>query len=216
MTGVTPWPRGAGRRGGFSLIEVVAAVAIFAIGMVAVLAMFAPVSKSVASVAEAEAAGRVADAVRARLQALPFERALALVQEPAAVRQKNADPNYNPNDGAKYPAVIFAKLNGEVGLYDAAEGRKAWYDASVPAPQRVEDADKFFEVDLVRNDTLSPPAGDSTAALVAFNIRVRWPAFVRAASGAPVQVGANPGGGGAVPFDHGRKQVLFFTGSIAR
>jgi hypothetical protein len=71
-------------------------------------------------------------------------------------------------------------------------------------------------VDLIRNDALSPKASDSSAAVVAFNVRVRWPAFQRASSGAAVQVGANPGGGGPVPFDHSRKQVLFFTGSIMR
>lgn len=200
----------------FSLIEVVAAVAIFAIGMVAVLGLFAPVTKSVANVSDADAAARVADAVRARLQTLPFETALALVQEPAAVQKKDGDGAYNPNDGTKYPAVIFGKLSGDIGIYDAAEGRKAWMDSSVPTPVRVEDRDKFFEIDLIRNEALSPKSGDPTAAMVAFTLRVRWPAFMAASSGAAVQVGANPGGGGPVPFDHGRKQVLFFTGSIAR
>src|SRR5688572_23291776 len=61
-------PRGAIHA--FSLIEVIAAVAIFAIGMVAVLGLFAPVTKSVAGVSEAESAARVSDALRARLQAL--------------------------------------------------------------------------------------------------------------------------------------------------
>lgn len=204
------------RDAGFSLIEVIAAVVIFAIGMVAVLGLFAPVTKSVASVADADAAARVADAVRARLQALPFDRALNLIQEVAEVRKKDADGAYNPNDGTKYPAVIFGKLSGDVGIYDAAEGRKAWMDSSVPTPLVVRDADKFFEIDLIRNETLSPKEVDATAAMVAFTMRVRWPAFMAASSGAAVQVGANPGGGGPVPFDHGRKQVMFFTGSISR
>lgn len=212
----TARPRPRWRDRAFSLIEVVAAVGIFAIGMVAVLGMFAPVTKSVAGVAEAEAAARVADAVRARVQALPFDRALALVQEAADVRRNDGNPNYNANDGTRNPKVLFGKLSGDVGLYDPAEGKKAWYDASVPTPLRVDDADKFFEIDLIRNDTLSPRANDATAALVAYNVRVRWPAFVRASSGAAVQVGANPVGGGQVPFDQSRKQVLFFTGSIQR
>ncbi len=189
---------------------------IFAIGMVAVLGLFAPVSKSVSNVAEAEAAARVADAVRARLQALPFDRALSLVQATADVRRKDADGAYNPNDGTRYPAVIFGKLSGDVGLYDPAANRRRWYDSTVPTALPVDDADKFFEVDLIRNDTLSPVANDATAALVAYTMRVRWPAFLRASSGAAVQVGANPAGGGAVPYDHSRKQVLFFTGSIQR
>jgi prepilin-type N-terminal cleavage/methylation domain-containing protein len=200
----------------FSLIEVIAAVVIFAIGMVAALGIFAPVTKSVANVSDAEIGARVADSVRARLQALPFDRALTLIQEVADVRKKDGDGTYNPNDGTKYPAVIFGKLSGDIGIYDSGENRKKWYDSSVPTPQVVDDADKYFEVDLIRNETLSPKSADATAAMVAFTMRVRWPAFLRASSGNPVQVGANQAGGGPVPFDHSKKQVLFFTGSIQR
>ena len=201
----------------FSLIEVIAAVVIFSIGMVAMLGLFAPVTKSVANVTDAEAAARAADSVRARLQALGFDRSLALVQEVSEVRKKDADGNYNPNDGTKYPAVIFGKLSGDVGIYNGATtASRFWYDSSVPNPQPVQNADKFFEIDLIRNDTLSPKANDPTAALVAFNIRVRWPAFLPSSNGVAVQVGANPAGGGSVPYDHGKKQVLFFTGSILR
>jgi prepilin-type N-terminal cleavage/methylation domain-containing protein len=204
------------RTAAFSLIEVIVAVVIFAIGMVAVLGLFAPVTKSVSTVSDSEAAARAADAVRARLQALPFDQALALVQEVVDVRRKDGDGAYNPNDGTKYPAVIFGKLSGDVGIYDAGEGRKAWYDSTVPTAARVEDRDKFFEIDLIRNDTLTPKALDATSPLVAYTMRVRWPAFVAASSGAAVQVGANPIGGGQVPYDHSKKQVLFFTGSILR
>ncbi len=200
----------------FSLIEVIAAVVIFSIGMVAMLGLFAPVTRSVANVSDAEAAGRAADAVRARLQALGFDRALTLVQEVADVRKKDADGNYNPNDGTKYPAVIFGKLSGDVGIYDPTRNPKTWYDSTVPNPQRVQDADKFFEIDLIRNDALSPKANDATAPVVAFNIRVRWPAFLPSSSGTAVQVGVNTAGGGSVPYDHGKKQVIFFTGSIVR
>ena len=205
------------RTHGFSLIEVIAAVVIFAIGMVAMLGLFAPITKSVATVSDSESAARVADAVRARLLALGFDRALTLVQETAVVRRKDADGNYNPNDGQKYPAVIFGKLSGDVGIYnDTGDSRRDWYDSAVPTPQRMANGDKFFEIDLIRNDALSPKAGDATAAMVAFNIRVRWPAFLPSSSGVAVQVGANPGGGGAVPYDHSKKSVLFFTGSILR
>src|SRR5262245_11752658 len=77
--------RHAVARAAFSLIEVVAAVAVFALGMVAVIGLFAPVTKSVSASGDAEAAARVADAVRARLGALPFDTALALIQAPADV-----------------------------------------------------------------------------------------------------------------------------------
>ncbi len=202
------------RTGAFSLLEVVVAVGVFALGMVAVVGLYAPVAKSVSSVADAEAAARVADAVRSRLQTLPFETAVALVQTPANLRRKDGDGAYNPNDGTKYPEVLFGKLTGDVGVYDASREPKAWYDAR---GARVLDADKYFEIDLVRNEAVSPAAADATAAMVAFNIRVRWPAFLPSTSPAGfVQVGANPAGGGAVPYDHSRKTALFFSGSIQR
>ena len=194
----------------FSLIEVVAAVGIFAVGMVAALALLASVAKSAATVSDAEAASRVAEAVHVRLQALPFDRAVALVQDPAAVQRHDAAPDYNPNDGT-HPAVIFAKLDGEVGLYVATNTPKGWYDS---AGARIADADKFFEVELIRNPTLSPAGSDETAALVAFSMRVRWPSFQPGSGGGAVQTGANQSG--AVTFDHSRQQVLFFAGSITR
>jgi type II secretory pathway pseudopilin PulG len=204
----------ARRLAAFSLIEVVAAVGIFAIGMVAVIGLFAPVTKTVSTVSESEAAARVADAVRARLQALPFDRALTLIQDPADVVKNDSSGSYNPNDGAKNPAVMFGKLSGDVGIYDPTATPKGWYDSSVPKPVVLADRDKFFEVDLIRNETLSAKEGDATAALVAFTIRVRWPAFALTSSTTAVQTGQ--ASGGVVPFDQSKKQVLFFTGTISR
>jgi hypothetical protein len=163
-------------------------------------------------VTDADAAARVADAVRARLRSLPFERALTLVQDPAQVRKKDGDGAYNPNDGSKYPAVMFGKLNGDVGIYDDTENRKQWYDSR---NARMTNPEKFFEIDLIRQETLSPVAADATAPFVAYTLRVRWPAFVQTSATTAVQKAQNPGGG-SVTFDHGRKQVLFFTGTISR
>jgi prepilin-type N-terminal cleavage/methylation domain-containing protein len=211
--------RGASWRRGFSLIEVVAALGIFAVGMIAVLGLFAPVTKSVAGVSDAEAAARVADAVRARLRALPFATAAALVQEAADVRKNDTDGTYNHNDGTRHPRVIYGRLNGEVGFYNGSATVPAWYDydysTTPPRARPLADADKFFEIDLIRDETISPKAADATAAMIAFHVRVRWPAFVRTSPTTAVS-GAQNAAGGAVPFDHGKKQVLFFAGAIAR
>jgi prepilin-type N-terminal cleavage/methylation domain-containing protein len=210
---------GAAGRRGFSLIEVVAALGIFAIGMIAVLGLFSPVTRAVANVSDAEAAARAADAVRARLRAMPFAAAAALVQEPADVRKKDADGAYNPNDGTRHPAVIFGRLNGEVAFYHASAVVPAWHDfdysTSPPRARPLADADKFFEIDLIRDAAISPAAEDATAPMIAFHVRVRWPAFVRTSPTTAVS-GAQNSAGGAVPFDHGKKQALFFTGSISR
>ena len=82
-------PRGTAaarsRRTAFSLIEVVAAVGIFAIGMVAVIGLFAPVAKSVGSLADAEAATNVAGLLTARLQGQDIA-AVGKLMLPVAIR----------------------------------------------------------------------------------------------------------------------------------
>jgi len=193
------------KRAGFSLIEVIAAVVIFGIGMLAVAGLYAPVTRAVGGVADAEAAARVADAVRARLRAVPFETGLALIQSPAA------NGAYNPNDGTRYPEVLFGKLDGEVGIYDSTSSRRQWYDSR---NRVMPNTDKFFEIDLIRQPSVSPAELDATAPAVVYTLRVRWPAFIQVAPGAAVQSAQNSGG--PVSFDHGRKQVLYFTGVLER
>jgi prepilin-type N-terminal cleavage/methylation domain-containing protein len=196
---------------GFSLVEVIAAVVIFGIGMLAVAGLYAPVTRAVGGVADAEAAARVAEAVRARLRSVPFETAVALIQSPAAVQAKDANGAYNPNDGTRYPEVLFGKLDGEVGVYDSASNRRQWYDSR---NRVLPNTDKFFEIDLIRQPAVSPAELDATAAAVVYSLRVRWPAFIQVAPGAAVQSAQNAGG--PVSFDHGRKQVLYFTGVLER
>ena len=210
------FPRRAAVARAFSLIEVIAAVVIFGLGMIAVIGLYGPVTKSVATVADAEAAARVADAVRSRLATIPFESALPLLQDPAALRKKDGDGAYNPNDGTKYPEVLFASQDGLVGIYDPAENQRQWRVANPNGALRTMRADeKYFEIDLIRQTAISPAADDTGAAVVAYTMRVRWPAFLRTSSATTVQSAQNPGGGG-VTFDHGRKGVLFFAGTISR
>ncbi len=195
-------------RSAFSLIEVVAAVAIFAIGMVAVLGLYTPVAQSVSNSAEAESAARVTDTLLSRLQTLPFATAASLLKTNAELQTQDARGNYNPNDGADL-RVIFATLGGEAGIYDPA--KKGWIDS---AGRTLVDRDKFFEIALVRNEALSPAAGDDSAAILAFNCRVRWPVFRPNAAGGGVQVGANQVG--TVTQDHSQQQVMFFSGFVNR
>jgi prepilin-type N-terminal cleavage/methylation domain-containing protein len=189
----------------FSLLEVVAAVTIFAISMVAVLGLYTPVAQSVSNANEAEAAARVTDALLSRLQSLPFEALTPLLKTNAELQAQDARGNYNPNDGSDR-RVIFATLGGEAGIYDTA--RRGWVDST---GRLMPDREKFFEIALVRNETVSPADQDELAAFVAFNCRVRWPVFRPNAAGGGVQVGANQ-----TTQDHSRKQVLFFSGAVTR
>lgn len=190
----------------FTLLEVIVAIGIFAGGMVAVIALLSSVTKSGATSSDADAAAHVADSLLARLQTLPFSTVSGLLQDPAAVQKNDAAGNYNPNDGT-HPAVIFSKLNGEIGIYDSA--KKLWVDSSGVT---VANADKYFEIELIRQTSLSPASGDTTAAYLAFTMRVRWPSWLPSANRTGVQVGA--GQPGAVSFDHGKQQVVFYSGTV--
>ncbi len=196
----------------FSLIEVVVAVGIFAISMVAILALFAPVARSVGSSAEAEVAARVADALRLKLQSIPFATVAGLlkVSTPTGheVATNDARADY---DLTRDTQLIFANRDGtKVGRYTD--------------PIWAGDREKYFEITLIRNEAVSPKPSstsnadgststvdsDATAAALAYTARLRWPAFL--ADG--TQFGANPAG--SVRFDHGKKQVLFFAGAVLR
>jgi uncharacterized protein (TIGR02598 family) len=87
----------------FSLLEVVVAVGIFAIGIVAILALFAPAAKSVSANAEAEAAAAVAQSLAADLQRRvapadpdPFAAVTALLKKSTAAggHELTADNTY--------------------------------------------------------------------------------------------------------------------------
>jgi type II secretory pathway pseudopilin PulG len=205
------------------LLEVVVAVGVFAIGIVAILALFAPAAKSVSANAEAEAAAAVAQALAADLQrrvvradAAPFAAVTALLKKSTAaggheLTNDNARADY---DIARDPQLLFANRDGtKIGTF---ADTTVW---GTPNSNR----EKFFEISLIRNETLSPPADpaadppvnpDATAAFIAYTARIRWPAFVALSGAGAQQVGANPAG--AVRFDHSSKLSLFVTGAVKR
>jgi prepilin-type N-terminal cleavage/methylation domain-containing protein len=202
----------AGHAAGFSLLEVLVALGICAVGMVAVLGLYVPVTRSAAAVADAEAAARVADAVRSRLLTVPYASALTLIQEPAAVERKDGDPNYDSSAGAVNWKALFGTLNGEVGICEPTKGG-VWRDSR---DRVVTDEEKFFEIDLIRNPEMSPAAADALSTHVAFTVRVRWPAFLPSSGGNPISIDTLPIAGSSTAFDHSRKGVLFLAGTISR
>ncbi|MBC7366067.1 MAG: hypothetical protein H7343_04520 [Undibacterium sp.] len=206
----------------FSLLEVVVAIGIFALGIVAVIALFAPAAKSVSANSDTEAAARLATLISGELQRRvapgapsPFASVAALLKKSTAgghqLTADDAKPDY---DIATDPQLLFASRDGtKIGTYaDTA----VW---GAPNSNR----EKFFEIALIRNESLSPltdPAAtnpadpDATALLLAYTVRIRWPAFVALSGAGAQQVGANPAG--AVRFDHSSKLSLFVTGVVSR
>jgi prepilin-type N-terminal cleavage/methylation domain-containing protein len=210
--------RGATGRA-FSLIEVVVAIAIFAFGMVAILGLFAPVARSVSDSADAEAAARLADVVRTRLQSMPVADVIALFKNSTSQGHELTDADQRSDyDLTADPQLLFAARDGsKIGDY----GNAIWTN---PTTRRNWDGEKFFEIALIRNETISPKPGstgataeaepDAVSPLLAYTVRVRWPAFFADTATTAVQVGANPNA--TVRFDHSRKKVLYFAGSILR
>jgi type II secretory pathway pseudopilin PulG len=168
-------------RRAFSLVEVVVALGVFAAGIISVLGLFGSLANSARANREAEVAAGIADALSSRLRTLPFETVVASLRTAA-------QPD---GDAAASRDLFYASLAGDrIGLDDDP----VWNGS---------DRDKFFEITLIRSAELSPPERDADAAWIAFNARVRWPAFRPPASGAAVR-------------GTGRMQVLLLPGSVRR
>ncbi|HVS51664.1 MAG TPA: prepilin-type N-terminal cleavage/methylation domain-containing protein [Opitutaceae bacterium] len=213
----------ASRDAGFTLLEVVVALGIFAVGMIAVVALFAPVARSVSDSADAEAATNIAGVLgdylqRQTLVAHNFTLVAPLLKVSTAKSHQLIDADNNPNNTANDPRVdtqlLFASRDGtKIGGYTD----QVWNDLVTHQPS---DAEKFFEIALIRNETLSPndPAADQNAIVLAYTARIRWPAFVPDAtptnSRRALPAGFNPTG--AVRFDHSQQQALFVAGSVRR
>lgn len=195
----------------FTLIEVVVALAIFTIGMIGVVGLFAPIAKSVTGNSEAEIAARVAGALALRLQAMPFSDVRALLKNATSKGHELTDADAKSDyDISKDAQLLFANRDGsKIGIYSDS----IWIDA---ATGRNSDREKFFEIALIRNETLSPndPAGDATTNVLAYTARIRWPAYVPDTGTTAVLVGSNPSG--TVRFDYSRKQMLFVAGAVTR
>jgi type II secretory pathway pseudopilin PulG len=151
---------------GFSLVEVVVAVGIFALAIVGVIGLLVPTSKTITEVADADSASRAISAIQSGLQKAGY----------TAVR---ASLVANP------PVIFYATKDGsKVG---ASTDTTLWPSGS--------DQEKFFEFRLVRNGDvptagagLSPAANDATAGFLAFTIVLKWPAFAPTADGAGIAV----------------------------
>ncbi len=214
-----PPPPSLRRAPAFSLIEVVAAIGIFAVGMVAVIALFAPLARSVTGVGETEAAAHIAELLRDELArraaaAQSFASITALLKNSTALSHELTLADNNPgaptSDPRKDPRLLFASRDGsKIGAY----ADTAVWGAT--------DAEKFFEIALIRNETLSPIASDTASPpplVLAYTARLRWPAFVPDATPTnPLRAlpfGYNPAA--AVPFDHSQQQVMHLAGSVTR
>lgn len=157
-------------RKAFSLIEVVIAVGIFALAIVGVIGLLSPVNQSVSDVSDADDAARLVGVIQAKLQDLSFDTVKAALQD------SDPDAGNSDYDPTADPKALFATRDGSiVGLYERPSS--AVWDPASTLSNSEEEAVKFFELVLIRNTDLSPKSNDDSAGYLAFNIRLRWPAF---------------------------------------
>jgi prepilin-type N-terminal cleavage/methylation domain-containing protein len=145
-------------RRGFSLVEVVVAIGIFAIAVISVIGLLSPINQSVAEVKDGDDATRIVAIIQAELQRLGVTSVNGYIVA--------ATPLYASRDGAKIgPDVSIAPWATNVPDLNAS-GSVETFEVN---------AQKFFEIRLRANaNLLFTPATDGFLAL---NIELRWPAY---------------------------------------
>jgi len=148
--------------GGFSLVEVILAVGIFAVAISAIVALLAPLTRQASVSADTLAALRLPDAIRAELRRLAetggFD-ALAAQAKPMA---------------APLPATLTL-----VASREATRLQSPSY-LPPPAADQLAPSDQYFLIEVwTFNQT--PLAFDPNGAVLALHIRVSWPYHTPAA-----------------------------------
>lgn len=146
----------------FSLVEVVVALGIFAIAVIAVIGLLGPINQSIAEVQNGDDASRVAQSVQTELQRASFGTVQGFISA---------------------NKLLYANRSGSIVALDTDTAK--WDtdgDGSVSAE---ENAAKFFEIRLKLDSTLSPNGDQASYSegYLAFFISMRWPGYT--GDGAP-------------------------------
>jgi type II secretory pathway pseudopilin PulG len=152
------------RKSGFSLVEVVVSVGIFAVAIVGIIGLFAPTTKNVAAVADSDASTRAVAAIQSYLK----EQA-------------------STSEGFKGLQSTVTATGTNYDYYATKGGDKVVHKDGKSADTIIPNSGRFFEFSLTRNTDLSKVDDDDAAGFLAFTIKLRWPAYLPDGS----QVGNN-------------------------
>lgn len=147
------------RKRGFSLVEVVVAVGIFAVAIVAVVGLVSAITKNVTEIRDGDDASRVVSNLQSKLQEVSF----------TDLRNYMGDITSKAEN-----TRIYANRDGSrIGL-----GSATIWDPQNELSTSEENAQKYFLVELRPNDTISPAANDATAGYLAFTVKLIYPAYL--------------------------------------
>ncbi len=175
-----------GRKGAFSLIEVVVALGVFAIAIVGVLGLLSPTSQAVRDTLDGGTASRLAETVNAEIERLGYSAvvpsALVLSADVATLSASDA-------------RLLYSNRSGSLICKD---------DSATGDPNYIPPSERYFEILLVRNETLSSVGNDTTAGFVAFAVQTSWPARV------------NDGTGTAIIVPREERSIFSFNAAVRR
>lgn len=144
-------------RPAFSLVEVVVAIGIFAIAVISVIGLLAPINQSVTDVKDGDDASRVVSIVQTELQRAGITAVTGFFGQTLYASRSGHKIGLGTNTALWEANVV--DENGANGITDETDGQK------------------FFSIQLTRDTTLSPAANDASAGFLAFTIQLRWPAY---------------------------------------
>ena len=147
----------SGARKGFSLVEVVVAVGIFAIAVISVIGLMVPINQSVANVKDGDDASRIASIIQNELQRLGIGAVNGFIGSPNSL--------YANRTGSKVGLYASTVWNSDVPDLNG--------NSAVDPFEK--DAQKFFEIKVKASPTL--PFTAASDGYLAVNIEIRWPGY---------------------------------------
>jgi prepilin-type N-terminal cleavage/methylation domain-containing protein len=163
------------RRHGFSLVEVIVAIGLIAVVLVALLASFGPAARSAGDAADAEVAARLAGNIQIELERLQAE--LGLEGLAAAV----------PPAGSATPLQLVATRDGQRVLRADGPAPAADHALDDPTLPGIAERDRYYLAEVTQQLNLPYAAG---AGFLAVSVRVQWPD--RLPAGPPTPGAARP------------------------
>jgi type II secretory pathway pseudopilin PulG len=183
----TVFSEGLDRKGGFSLVEVVVAVGIFAVAVLSIVGLLLPNTKSVADSIDADVAQRLGENIQFELARYGFANVAAALPAPYNANRKiymvatkdgsrvlvtGEDPfqawsdtygTYDPESAGNYNTVASTETAENALITDSSPGN----------PPGIAFRDRFFLIEVSWPD--GHPQYKTNVGFMPLNVRLLWP-----------------------------------------